>query len=279
MDHKKQIEENGYFVFDITKNNDTDAITPIDINYHVIVLCYAGEATFETNMQPYVIHQGDSFCVSNVLYKKTVSMSDDFRASVIVSERTYSLNSIVGIPAGYLESLYTKPVAKIDDDNVWKLICSYFDHLLMYQTMQNLPQELSLLAFRSVVLLLTSVRIGDNYRSAVYSHSEVYFRQFIELIDEHIKREHEVSFYAEQLHITAKYLSEVCKAKSGYKAKEIISSFLISKIKQEMIMSGKSIKTIAYEYGFADQSSLGKFFSKMTGMSPSEFKKSKAISL
>jgi YesN/AraC family two-component response regulator len=65
----------------------------------------------------------------------------------------------------------------------------------------------------------------------------------------------------------------LCKLKGGRKAKEIITSFLISKIKQEMIMSGKSIKTIAYEYGFSDQSSMGKFFSKNTGMSPSEFRK------
>ena len=38
-------------------------------------------------------------------------------------------------------------------------------------------------------------------------------------------------------------------------------------------MSGKSIKAIAYEYGFSDQSSMGKFFSKITGQSPSEFRK------
>ena len=39
-----------------------------------------------------------------------------------------------------------------------------------------------------------------------------------------------------------------------------------------MVMSRKSIKTISYEYGFSDQSSMGKFFNKMTGMSPSDFK-------
>ena len=87
-----------------------------------------------------------------------------------------------------------------------------------------------------------------------------------------------MAFYAGKLSITAKYLNEVCKNKGGYKAKEMISLFLISKIKQEILMSGKSIKNIAYEYGFADQSSMGKFFSKITGMSPGEFKKTQALS-
>ena len=113
----------------------------------------------------------------------------------------------------------------------------------------------------------------------VFSQGDVYFRKFVELIDIHVKQQHEVTFYANELHITAKYLSEVCKQKWGYKAKEMISLFLISKIKQEIVMSGKSIKSIAYEYGFADQSSMGKFFNKMTGKSPGEFKKTMNVQI
>lgn len=41
------------------------------------------------------------------------------------------------------------------------------------------------------------------------------------------------------------------------------------------MITGKSMKVIAYEYNFADQSSLGKFFRKMTGESPSAYKKKK----
>ena len=202
-------------------------------------------------------------------------MSDDFLGRVLVSKSSFAFDTIVGIPLGFFESIYISPIINISNKNEWQLLNNHFDNLSLMQD-NNLGirhVELVALTFRSVVLLMASLRGINQLEQSYYNNGDVYYRNFIELIDAHVKQEHEVSFYAEQMHITAKYLNELCKLKSGRKAKEIIISFLISKIKQEMIMTGKSIKTIAYEYGFADQSSMGKFFTKVTKMSPSEFRK------
>ena len=204
-------------------------------------------------------------------------MSDDFKARVLVCFNTLALNSDVGIPMGFMESIYTKPIVTVTDEIVLKLFDNYLDNLKMLQS-ANLgfrQDELVILALRSIIRLMAIIRGGaSNIDRVIYGQGDVYFRNFIELIETNVKQNHEVAFYADLLHISPKYLSEVCKLKSGHKAKEIISSFLISKIKQEITMSGKSIKTIAYEYGFADQSSMGKFFNKMTGQSPGDFRKS-----
>lgn len=275
MTHQEIILKNGYCIFDLTKNSDADATTPIEFRYTVIVLCVEGEATLEANMRHYKFVKGDCMCMGNILYKRTLKMSDDFKARILVCKSSFAFNSIVGIPAGFFESIYTNPIINISNEMDWVLLNRHFDNLSLMQD-HNLGSrhvELVALTFRSVVLLMATFRGSDNTKQSFNNHSDVYYRNFIELIDEHVKQEHEVIFYASQLHITAKYLNELCKLKGGHKAKEIITSFLISKIKQEMIMSGKSIKTIAYEYGFSDQSSMGKFFSKITGMSPSEFRK------
>ena len=110
-----------------------------------------------------------------------------------------------------------------------------------------------------------------SYRSRLFGNIDD-FRRFIDLIYAHVDREHEVTFYGSKLNISPKYLSTISKLKCGRNAKDVISLFLISHIKRDIILTGKSIKTIAYDYGFADQSSLAKFFNKMTGMSPSQFK-------
>lgn len=281
MNHQEIINENGYCVFDLTKENDRDSTTPVDARYTVIVLCYEGECMIEANMHTYKIRRGDCLCVGNVMYKTTVNMSDDFRAKVIVSLSSFAFDSIVGIPTGFMESIYTKPVVNIADEGVMSIINNYIMNLDMMQSIDlgYKKSELVALAYRSVMLMMATLRgVTAKTTQVPYNQGDVYFRQFVELIDEHIKQEHEVAFYAGKLGITGKYLSEVCKLKSGHKAKEIISSFLISKIKQEMTMTGKSIKTIAYEYGFSDQSSMGKFFAKMTGMAPGDFRKSGVIS-
>ena len=280
MKHQEQIEEHGYCVFDLTKAKDKDAITPISAKYQCIILCTSGAATLEANMQHITLKKGDCLCFNNVLYKKTLNMDYDFKAKVLVCDRSYAFDAIVGIPTGYVELIYTMPLVKLEESNLLRLITNYFEilDLLQYESLGLKHSEVASSAFRSLLILMAGIRGGNDSQNFIFSHGDIYFRQFVELIDDHVKQEHEVAFYANKLNITAKYLSEVCKSKSGFKAKEIISTFLISKLKQEIVMSGKSIKTIAYEYGFADQSSMGKFFSKITGMSPGEFKKTQTLS-
>lgn len=275
MTHQEIILQNGYCIFDLTKNSDADATTPIEFRYTLIMLCVEGRATFEANMRKYEFVKGDCICMGNILYKRTMKMSDDFKGRVLVCKSSFAFDNIVGIPTGFFESIYTNPIINISDEIEWKLINKHFDTLCLMQD-KNLGLrhiELIALAFRSVALLMASFRGTVQLEQSYYNHGDVYYRNFIELIEEHVKEEHDVTFYAKKLHISAKYLNELCKLKSGHKAKEIISSFLISKIKQEIIMSRKSIKSIAYEYGFSDQSSMGKFFTKITGQSPSEYRK------
>ena len=45
----------------------------------------------------------------------------------------------------------------------------------------------------------------------------------------------------------------------------------MARIKRELLISGNSVQRIAYDFNFCDQSSLGKFFKKETGMSPNTF--------
>ncbi len=275
MNHKEQISKNGYYIFDETKINDTASTTPIDRSYGALALCLEGEITYESNMHTYHLTKGECLIVNNILYKRTVKVSDDFKGRVLVCNNSFMYDSIIGIPNGLLESIYVEPIISIDNEEEWRLMNNYFDNLGLMQDhhLGTRHMEFVALTFRSIVLLMASLRGSERIDESVFGHSDIYYRNFIELISEHIKQEHEVKFYADRLHISAKYLNELCKLKGGHKAKQIITSFLISKIKQEMIMSGKSIKTIAYDYGFSDQSSLGKFFTKATGMSPGEFRK------
>ncbi len=259
----------------MTKNSDADSTTPVGFRYTVIILCVEGEATFDANMLEYHIAKGDCLCMGNILYKRTMKMSDDFKGRVLVCKSSFAFDNIVGIPLGFFESLYTTPTLNISDEIEWSLINKYFDNLSLLQEkhLGVRHMELTALSFRSVMLLMASLR-GTASINQFYSNSgDTYYRNFVELLEEHVKQEHEVAFYANKLHISAKYLNELCKLKSRHKAKEIITSFLTAKIKQEIITTGKSIKAIAYEYGFSDQSSMGKFFTKNTGQSPSEFRK------
>ncbi len=102
-------------------------------------------------------------------------------------------------------------------------------------------------------------------RRALYTH------EFVRLVRKYFRMEHSVRFYANKLCISPKYLSLVVKECSGRTAAEIIDEYLLLEAKNMLRFSGKNIQQIAYELNFSNQSSFGKYFKHLTGMSPSEF--------
>ncbi|MDE6229526.1 MAG: helix-turn-helix domain-containing protein, partial [Muribaculaceae bacterium] len=50
--------------------------------------------------------------------------------------------------------------------------------------------------------------------------------------------------------------------------------YLLLEAKNLLRFSGKNIQQIAFELNFSNQSSFGKYFKNLTGMSPSEFQNS-----
>lgn len=99
------------------------------------------------------------------------------------------------------------------------------------------------------------------------------FERFMQLVKQHGGQEREVAFYADQLCISTRYLSTIAHAMSGHTAKEIIDNQVILEIKFLLQKSSYSIQEIAYRLHFPDQSYLGRFFRKHTGLSPSQFRK------
>ena len=186
MKHQEQIEEHGYCVFDLTKAKDKDAITPISAKYQCIILCTSGEATLEANMQRITLKKGDCLCFNNVLYKRTLNMDYDFKAKVLVCDRSYAFDAIVGIPTGYVELIYTMPLVKLEESNLLRLITNYFEilDLLQYESLGLKHTEVASSAFRSLLILMAGIRGGNDSQNFIFSHGDIYFRQFVELIDE-----------------------------------------------------------------------------------------------
>ena len=104
--------------------------------------------------------------------------------------------------------------------------------------------------------------------------SEKAFTQFLHLVQENCKRERRVSWYAQQLNITPKYLSLIVKRISGRTALEWIENYVTMELRVILKNSTKSIKEIAEEMNFPNQSFLGKYFKEHVGMTPSKYRKS-----
>ena len=121
------------------------------------------------------------------------------------------------------------------------------------------------------MLLYKSIEVRDLDNSG--SRRSSYVHDFMRLVHLHYTRERSVNFYASQLFISPKYLSLLVKEATGRSAARWIDHFVITEAKNLLRFSGKNVQQVAYALNFSNQSSFGKYFKHLTGMSPTEYQK------
>lgn len=97
-------------------------------------------------------------------------------------------------------------------------------------------------------------------------------RQFMHLVETRCRREREVRWYAERLHITPKYLGDVVRNVTGRNAAQVIREYAVREIEDQLLRSDRPIKEIAYDMNFAGMSSFSKYVRKHLGAGPSEIR-------
>ena len=119
--------------------------------------------------------------------------------------------------------------------------------------------------------------LGQKYSQITrmnFSRQESLVIKFSNLAQQQFRQERTVKKYADQLNVSAKYLTEVVKEYSGKNASEIINDLVILEAKFLLSRSQLSIGQIAENLNFSDQSFFGKYFKRQTGVSPKVYRES-----
>ena len=108
-----------------------------------------------------------------------------------------------------------------------------------------------------------------------FSREQRLFHDFIQLVNQHAPQQHNIDFYAEHLFLSPRYMSTIVKKVSGRAAKEWIDEAIVARIKVELRHTDKQVTQICDEMNFPNASFFSKYFKRLTGMTPMEYKMSK----
>jgi len=109
-----------------------------------------------------------------------------------------------------------------------------------------------------------------NISSDTQSNTTIY--KFKELLERHIRAIHSVEGYCNLLHINRHQINAMVKEHTGHTTKEIINNRLLQEVKAELCYSNKTIAEIAHALNFSESNNLTRFFRKMKGCSPSDYR-------
>lgn len=106
------------------------------------------------------------------------------------------------------------------------------------------------------------------------ARSSALCNDFFSLVRANVFKKRRLDFYASELCITRRYLGMVVSDVTGRTPAYWIDYHLISEAKRLLSDTGMSIQQICEKLNFPSQSSFGKYFKRLTSMSPLSYRKS-----
>ena len=247
---------------------------PFRIDMTMAIIYEQGSADLKINMRDYHIEAPAVLLVLNDQIYQSAGHSEDLRSKVILMSRSFSdsLFANSGEILPLKSSIMKNPVMKIEnEENVFGQF---------FQLLQNIAasprQEFKIESARHLTLSMfygySHLKHEVNEVKGTNSRQEEIFTKFTELLERHHKKEREIAFYADKMCMTSKHLSQVIKDYTGKTALGLIEEYVISEAKSMLLSTTMSIQQISDELNFPSQSVFGKYFKRVTGISPSEYR-------
>ncbi len=247
------------------------------LNFILMAMCKKGKAQYSIDTRQQVVKPGDLMFVSERHVIDNYEASPDFECLCIMLTTEYYhgfVQDVKNVSSLLLFSM-NNPVVPLTSKEI-QVFTNYFETIRekMADTSHHyrspLIKALLLAMFYDMSNVIYRVERQGNRK---HTRAEAIFAHFIRLLEENFRTQHRVSWYAEQLCITPKYLSEIVKKISLRTPNEWIDSYVILEARVLLKNTTKSIKEITDELNFPNQSFLGKYFKEHVGVSPSEYRK------
>ncbi len=251
---------------------------PKRMSYITMALCRNGQATYCIDTNEQTVKAGDLLFISEGHIVDNYKLSPDFEClCIMVSTAFYHdfVQNVKNVSSLLLFSM-KNPVVELTPREI-QVYSNYYQTIREKMADQNhhyrtdLVKALLLAMFYDMSNVIWRV---EQKQSEMHSRGEAIFADFIRLLEQNFRTERRVSWYAEQLNITPKYLSEVVKQLSTRTTNDWIDKYVILEMRVLLKNTTKSIKEISDELSFPNQSFMGKYFKIHVGMSPKDYRKS-----
>lgn len=287
--------ENEFFLsYNIKGEIDRNLTTVIEkydldeIRLVRFIIILNGTMTLMANNTKHIIYKNTFVEIIPALMEYKIEVSDDFSFYEITSTEHFNVDTLLGsnpIPMTHIEVLRKNPAIVLENNelnvllDVYKRVGVYLNnhsHAFRKELIHNTYYTF-LLEVANIIVKREKYNIKHTDANSNLSRKNSIIRDFMNLLNEHGKKEHAPSFYANKLCISTQYLSLILKEISKSTAGDWIASHLITQAKILLRTKVSSIQEISDELSFSDQASFGKFFKKHTGMSPKKYRESSAL--
>lgn len=250
---------------------------PVKCETFFVITLVKGELEMLVNLHEVKVQEHGMLVMTPGSIFEGISVSADLRffGMMIDADFMDSMRKNVGFHMDLTHRYYNYSVHEI--------VSPVFEnHLIMYKLLRrelNQPDYLykkEIIQRYCEVWVLKNMSLSNNVEqkpelSKTLNRKEQIFHDFLSLLEQHFTQERSISFYADRMCLTSKYLSTTIKEVSGKHGMQWIDEYVSLEAKA-LLKSGKwSVKQVSDQLNFPSQSMFGRFFKKMTGYSPKQY--------
>ena len=277
---KQQLAHSNFIANDIIVSDSLGKLPllngPRRMTFIFVALCTNGHARIVVDTEERQIKKGDLVIISERHVINEFQGSDDAEGLVMIMSTKFFYDVVHDIKD--LSSIFivskNHPILNLTDEE--SAIFVEYHSLLrrkIADTKNTYRRNIVGCVVHAMFYELSNVVITKQQHTANNNiRSNAVFSRFIALVEKNHIHERRVGWYADQLGITHKHLSETVKGVSMRTPNEWIDSYVTQEARLLLKNSGCSIKEIADKLHFPNQSFFGKYFKDHVGMSPSQYR-------
>lgn len=224
------------------------------------------------NLMEYTISAGTLVYITPGSFLEPLDISDDLRiVGMGVSQEVFHLANRNNIPSAFNGQL-KNGVHQLGESDIAVIMSSldmFWSLLQTGKVSKDTKYSMVSTIFNLINDICTS---GEEGVSMGRTSANDIFDRFIHLVNIHARRERHLSFYADKLCITERYLGSVVRLTSGITAKEWIDRAVITSAKVMLRHGNMQVTQIADELNFPNASFFCKYFRRLVGRTPQEFR-------
>lgn len=271
-----QLATLDYFLYEFSQYERIN-FEPHRTRAYAICLLSKGELKVETDLFYNHIVAPAIFIIAPSVIRHFLHTTGEFEAQTIFFDKNFFLENQANI--AYLdqyEFLYSKDKHVVGLNNTeHQKLSTYFQ--LFKQTTQESFAKTPAIA-RSLIYIILDViasvqEAQDLQPSISLTRNQQLLFEFKKQLASDFMRHRNVSYYAQKLFVSPKYLSTVIKEESGKTAGEWIDEMVLLEAKILLQNKDLTIAQVADQLNFNDQSTFGKFFKNLTSHSPLDYRK------
>ena len=244
--------------------------------YYSYSIITQGQATIRYNGKELTLHRND-FYTYTVGYPITIiDISDDYHVCTLFIEDGQTLEAPVlrnMLRAAYFPFVELQdPYLALSDTDA-EFLLDQMHNMMAHQTDTHLFRtDVMRQLYAAFMLDLMNIMERTVIHHRTSERAEELFIEFIRLLPQHFVDHHDIPFYADRLCVTPIYLSRIVRQVSGRTVMDYINQMLLAEASWMLRSSSLTTTQIADLLNFSSQSSFCRFFTRLKGVSPKNYR-------